>query len=148
MIKNYLYSGFILIFLGIIVFIINLFSNPVIESLLLGIAGSCLFVGIFQIIKYFYWSKENNKDRFEKKMKLEKRELHDEFKEKLRLLSIRYTFLINLGILTLSIVFFSILGKLGYFTDYRIIIIYLGLLLLVQILISYIIYYHLLRKYI
>lgn len=143
--KNFLYTGLIILTTGIILLIVNRYTN--FEGILSGMGISLSLVGSIEIFKYIYWSRPGNMEKYKEKLKKERIEQHDEFKNKVRGLAIRYTFIIELIILSVSIVGFALLGQLGYITESRIIVLYLGAFLLAQLIISYVIYYHLLNKY-
>lgn len=74
-------------------------------------------------------------------------ELKDERKTKLRDKSGRYAYLVGLVVLSISIVAFSVLGSLDVIQNVRLIIIYLGGLLVFQYIIGLVIYNHLSNKY-
>lgn len=145
--RNYLYTSLIFILIGGLLILFNSYFTIKLQSLLLGFGISLLIVGLVQFAKFLFYLIPTNKYKLSEKLENERIELHDELKEKVRGLAVRYTFIIELLFISLSIVCFSIFGALGLINGSRIFIIYLGFLLMFQILISYIIYHYLLRKY-
>ena len=99
------------------------------------------------IARYFYWSKSENKGRYQEKLENEMIESHDELKIKLRDKSGRYAYVFSLVITTISIVVFFILGELQIVNNSRVIVIYLSAYLLFQFICGIVIYNHLLKKY-
>jgi len=109
-----------------------------------GMTGAFGSSGIVIIIRYFYW--QNNKEKYQEKLEIEKIEQQDELKQKLRDKSGKYTYWIGMLIISLSIIVYSILGALNII-DAEHIVIYLGAYLISQIFIGIIIFNHLLKKY-
>lgn len=97
--------------------------------------------------KYFYWSKPENKERYNEKIESEYIELHDELKEQLRNKSGRYAYIANLIILLFSIIIFSILSFLYENIDIKYIVVFLSGLLVFQYILGIIIYKKLLKNF-
>lgn len=103
-----------------------------------GISGVC-----FLLWKYRYWSKPLNKGKAEEFLDNEQIEIQDERKEKLRNLAAKYIYILNLIVITFSIIVFSILRELEVTVGIDIIIWYLSGYLFFQYFISIIIYNYL-----
>ena len=97
------------------------------------------------IINHFYWSAQNNQERYREIQEQEDINLHDELNVKLRDKSGRIAYNIGLIIICISEVVFSILGKAGVITYHKIIVLYLFGLFVFQI-VAGIFAYNLLRK--
>lgn len=143
--KGNLLEGILFVLTGIILLGVALLTDSVLDGLLIGFAAATIFPGIFMTCKYFYWSTPKNKERYQEKIKNEKIELHDE--SKLRDKSGRYAYAIGLMTVSISIIIFSILGKLEVIDNSRLIVLYLGSYLIFQIVIGIVIFKQLLKKY-
>ena len=132
---------------GATLLLVALLTDSVLDSLLFGFAAGAICSGIIMTCKYFYWSSPKNRERYQEKLEAEKIELHDEMKEKLRDKAGRYTCVLGAVVVSISIVAFSVLGKLGLVENSRTIVLYLGGYLVFQIVVSIAIFYHLLKKY-
>lgn len=145
--KGNLLEGILFVLGGIILLCAALLTDTVLDSLLIGFSAGAISSGIVMTYKYFYWSTPKNKERYQEKIANEKIELHDELKTKLRDKSGRYAYAIGLMTVSISIVIFSILGKLEIIDDSRLIVLYLGGYLVFQIVIGIVIFNQLLKKY-
>lgn len=77
----------------------------------------------------------------------EKIEMHDELKVKLKDKSGRYAYILGLIVICISIMAFSILGRLEIIDNARMIVWYLGVYLMFQIVAGIAIFNYLLKKY-
>ena len=142
--KNNLINGLIYIILaGISLYVAIIYDNKM-SGIFYGMTGAFGGCGILTIIRYFYW--QNNKEKYQEKLEIEKIEQQDELKQKLRDKSGKYTYWIGMLIISLSIIVYSILGALNI-TDTKNIVIYLGVYLISQVFIGIIVFNHLLKKY-
>ena len=132
---------------GAALLLVTVLTDSVLDSLLFGFAVAAICSGIVMTCKYFYWSSPKNQERYLEKLAAEKIELHDEMKEKLRDKAGKYTCVLGAIVVTISIVVFSILGKLELVENSRMIVLYLGGYLLFQIAASIAIFQYLLKKY-
>jgi len=102
--KDMLYSGLSFIALGFIFIILYIATNGEgVASNFAGFAGGCIGPGIVMVCKYFYWSKPENKEAYEERLKNEKINAKDERKVMIRRISgqVMYTFtVIMLAVLT------------------------------------------------
>lgn len=144
--KHNLIIGVGYIILGIILIAVSMRIDNRLSSLLFGFSGGCIGPGIMMIYKYFYWNAPKNRQKYQEKLEHESIELHDELKVKLRDKSGRYTYLLGLVILCVSIVIFAILGQLNI-VDAHITILFLYGYLIFQIIAGILIFKHLLKKY-
>ena len=145
--KNNFITGLLFLLVGMICLVTALLFETKLNSLLSGFAGAGISSGIVMLWKYYYWIKPENKDKYKEKIEKENVELHDERKEMLRDKSGRYAYILGLIVLSISIVVFSILGSLEIVGDTRLIVLYLGGLLVFQYIIGVIIYKKLSKKY-
>lgn len=144
--KNNLIAGVFYLIAGVLFLTLGILTNTKLDSLFFGFAGAGIVPGLLMICKYFHWSKPENIGAYNEKLKNEQIDLHDELKEKLRDKSGRYSYLIGLITVGVSILIFSVLGMLEYINP-RIIIIFLGVYMLFQIVLGVVIYNRLLKKY-
>ena len=145
--KEILIDGILFVFGGAVLLCIELLTDSVLDSLLIGFAAVGICSGIVTICKYFYWNSPKNKERYQEKIANEKIELHDELKSKLRDKSGRYSYTIGIMTVCASIMIFSILGTLEIIDNARMIVLYLSGYLVFQIIIGIVIFRHLLKKY-
>lgn len=145
--KSNLYVGLIYLFIGIVCLVIALNFESRLESLLFGFAGAGICSGAVILWKYYYWTRPENKDRYQEKIENENIELHDERKTVLRDKSGRYAYIIGLIVISVSIVIFSIIGSLNIIENAKPIITYLAGFLVFQYIIGILIFNHLNKKY-
>ena len=145
--KNNLLVGLCYLLVGIICLIIALSYELEFANLLFGFAGGCICGGSVMIWKYYYWTKPENKVKYQEKLEDEAIHLKDERKTMLRDKSGRYAYIIGLAVISVSIVIFSILGSLNLITNSKLMILYLGGLLVFQYVIGLVIYNYLSEKY-
>ena len=145
--KSYLVESMVFLFGGLFLLGVALLTDSVLDSLLFGFASGAICVVIADICRYFYWKAPANAGRYQERLAKESIELHDELKVKLRDRSGRYTYVLGLGVTCISIVVFSVLGKLEVVGNSRMIVLYLGGYLVFQGVTGNVIYRHLLKKY-
>jgi positive regulator of sigma E activity len=145
--KSYLNRGIICVLAGLCFLLAAVFTESVFDGLLWGFAGGALGPGIGMIIQHFYWSAPKNQERYQEIQEQKDINLHDELNEKLRDKSGRIAYNIGLFIICISEIVFSILGKTGVITDYKIIVLYLFSLFIFHIVIGFVVYHQLRRKY-
>ncbi len=145
--KSNLYKGIVFVFVGISFVLAAVFTECAFDGLLWGFGGGALGPGIGKIIQFFYWSAPKNEERFREILEQKDISIHDELNEKLRDKSGRIAYLIGLIIICISEVIFSVLGKMGIITDHKIIVLYLFGLFVFQILIGFIVYHQIRKKY-
>ena len=109
--KSTLYIGLCYLAVGICAILFGLFG-PSIENdgIIWGIAGGGIGPGLYMIYKYFYWSKPENKPKYEEKLKKEQIILKDERKIMLREKSARITYIILFFLLAILIPIFTIMN--------------------------------------
>ena len=145
--KSYLIESMVYLFAGVILLCVALLTDTVLDSLLFGFACGTGCSGIVGICRYFYWKAPANAGKYQEKLAKEKIELHDELKVKLRDRSGRYAYMVGLLVISVSIVVFSILGKLEIVGGSRTMVLYLGGYLVFQMVTWSVIYRGLLKKY-
>jgi hypothetical protein len=145
--KSNLYVGLVYLSIGIACLVIGLNFGTRLESLLYGFAGAGICSGAVILWKYYYWTRPENRDRYQEKIEDENIELHDERKTILRDKSGRYTYIIGLIAISVSIVLFSILGSLNIIENTKLIILFLAGFLVFQYITGILIFNHLNKKY-
>lgn len=145
--KSNLILGIVYVFVGLMFLAAFLLLDTRLDSLLIGFASGAMASGVVITGKYFYWNRPGYREQYEEKLSQERIELHDELQVKLRDRTGRYTYLLGLLAVSISIVVFSVLGKYEIISQTRIIILYLGGYLIFQLLAFYLIFYRLRRKY-
>lgn len=145
--KRYLWQGLGSLAGGLVCLGLALVLDTVLGSLLWGFAGALIAPGAAQVLRYRKWSRPENAAAYQEKLELERIELRDERKELLRNKAGRYAFVLGLLLCVASMVVFSVLGKLGMAADHRLIVLFLGGLLLAELLAFFLIYRVLERRY-
>lgn len=145
--KSNLIEGFLFVLGGIILLGIEVLTDSVLDSLLIGCATGAICAGVVTVCKYVYWNAERNRECYRQKIADESIELHDKLKSMLRDKSGRYCYTIGIITVCASIMIFSILGELGLVAGSRTIVLFLGGYLVFQIVTGIVIFQCLLRKY-
>lgn len=147
--KNNLFEGIIYLLIGILFGMIAGLTNTKLESLLWGFMGAGIGGGSSLLWRYFYWTRPNNKSKYEERLQNEAIELHDERKEKFRNQSGRYAYILGLITICISILVFSVLDtlELELIQNTRILILYLGGYLVFQYIAGILIFRYLNKKY-
>lgn len=145
--KSNLLVGILYVFAGVAFLCTAIFSETKLDGIFWGFAGAGIFPGIMMICKYFYWSAEKNKARYEERLENERIEMHDELKTKVRDKAGRYTYSIGLVIVSFSILVFGILGALELIDYARAIVLYLSVYLIIQVAVGIVIFNRLMKKY-
>lgn len=109
--KSTLYIGLCYLAVGICAILFGLFGPSIENDEIIGaIAGGGIGPGLYMIYKYFYWSKPENKPKYEEKLKKEQIILKDERKIMLREKSARITYIILFFLLAILIPIFTIMN--------------------------------------
>ncbi len=146
--KNNLMLGILYAILGSVFLIIAISHNDnKLSGVLWGLTGAMAGMGFSMIYKYIYWTRPKNKERYAEMLENERIDMHDELKEKLRDKSGRYAYVIALVVIALSMMVFSILSSLEIIKEGKLIVLYLGGLLVFLYVVGIIIYKRLLDKY-
>ena len=146
--KNNLMLGILYALLGSVFLIIAISHNDnKLSGVLWGLTGAMAGMGFAMIYKYLYWTRPKNKERYAEMLENERIDMHDELKEKLRDKSGRYAYVVGLVVIALSMMVFSILSSLEIIKEGKLIVLYLGGLLVFLYVIGIIIYKKLLDKY-
>lgn len=146
--KNNLMLGILYAILGSVFLIIAISHNDnKLSGVLWGLTGAMAGMGFAMIYKYIYWTRPKNKERYAEMLENERIDMHDELKEKLRDKSGRYAYVIALVVIALSMMVFSILSSLEIIKEGKLIVLYLGGLLVFLYVVGIIIYKRLLDKY-
>ena len=131
--KQVLYKAIISIGGGIAFIILSIVFEFPNESFLWGFGGGGIGAGTTMLLKYIHWSKPENLEEYNERLKSQKIELSDERKVMLREKSARITYMIMMGIYFFFIILFGIVNTLGYFTQLaRHLVMGLSLLVLIQ----------------
>ena len=145
--KGNLRIGMLYTLFGMACLTVAFLTETKLEGILWGFAGAGILPGIVIICKYFYWSSPRNKERYEQCLENERIEQQDELKTKIRDRAGRYAYSLGLLVVSFSILAFGILGALDIIANARIIVLYLGAYLLVQVIAGIVIFNMLMKKY-
>lgn len=145
--RSNLFAGLMYLCIGIVSLLIVLNLDTKLESLLSGLAGAGISIGVFFLWKYYYWSRPENRGKYQEKAENENIELQDERKIMLRDKSGRYAYIVGLVVISISIVAFSVIGTLTIIENYILIISYLTGFAIFQYVIGVLIFNHLNKKH-
>lgn len=132
---------------GLAFLLLALLVESPLTGLLFGLAGAGIGPGAAMIVRYFYWSRPERRERYRERLEEERIELHDERKAALRDRSGRYAYLLGLAVTALAIPVFYVLGALRLLPGTRTVVLYLGAYLLFQYIAGVVIYRRLSEKY-
>lgn len=144
--KTQLISGIIYTLLGLALLLTAIFTNTEI-GMLYGLGGALTGPGLVMMGKYFYWSRPQNRQRYEERLDSERIEMNDELKQKLRDRSGRYAYVLGMVTVSLSIFVIGILEDFGLIGDSRPMVLYLAAYLIFQVIAGIAIFNRLLKKY-
>ena len=145
--KSEFVIGLVYILAGLALAATGLMIDSELDSILFGFGVGMAGGGIGTVVRYLYWTAPKNRERYREKIENENIELHDEMKVKLRDKAGRYTYGLGLLVICISILVFSILGKLELIHSERLIVLYLSGYFIFQIAAGMVIFRCLLRKY-
>ncbi len=147
--KSCLWTGIRMIAVGLICLAGAVIWDTPLSSLLCGFFGALVCPGAMMVYKYFKWTRLETRDSYRRHLEEEQIELRDERKEMLRNKSGRYAYILGLLVTAVSILAFSILGKLGLTEEgaSRLITLYLAAFLVIQYLAGAVFYKLLEKKY-
>ena len=144
--KTELIWGFVYMLSGLACLLAAMFTDSRLDGFLFGFSGAGLGPGLIMIFRYFYWNSEKNREKYRELLENARIERNDELKERLRDKSGRRAYILGIFIVCLSILVFSLLDALGIMEG-RLMVIYLGGYLAVQLAAGIIIFNRLLKKY-
>lgn len=147
--KSHLWTGAGMVAAGILFLLAALLLDTPLGSLFAGFSGAFTAPGVVQICKYIKWTRPENAALYQERLEAEQIELRDERKALLREKAGRLAYIFGLLVCAVSITVFSFLGKLGIVDQAasRLVILFLGGYLLVQLLAAEAVYRVLSRKY-
>ena len=145
--KSELYLGLGFVLIGLFCWFLAIVSEFVFESILWGWGGGALGIGLTYTIKYLYWNKPGRRAEYDRRLKLEKIEQHDERNIMLRAKSSRIAYMMMHGlycVLMLAASFCVAMDWLMPFSRYAV----FGLLILwlLQIIFGTVAYYWVLKR--
>lgn len=145
--KSNFWAGLIFVLLGAGLIVLDFVWPTPLGSLMWGFGGGAIGGGAAMLGKYWKWSRPENAAAYQEKLEQERVELLDERKEMLRSRAGRYAYLFGMGLCALSMVLFSILGKLGLVENPRLMVLFLAAFLLLQYAAGIFFYRRLSAKY-
>ncbi len=138
--KEYFKGGVANLTIGIILLSISIFIEFKYSSSIFGASIAIIISSIRSFYLYYKWSKDENQERFQEKLEIEEINLKDERKERNRNISGRYTYIIGLIIILISILLFIVLDILNIMKLNKILMVYLGIYLIFQYIIGVLIF--------
>lgn len=135
-----LITGLVYAAAGFAFLLLALVTDSPLASLFCGLAGAGIVPGGAMIVRYFYWSRPERRERYRERLEEERIELRDERNAALRDRSGRYAYLLGLAVTALAILVFYVLGALQVLSGTRLMVLYLGAYLLFQYVAGLVIY--------
>ncbi len=145
--KSNLIMGCVYILVGVFSLVLAIVTETKLDALLWGFSGAGIIPGGMMVYQYFYWTSPKNEERYVQMMEVERIERHDELKEKVRGKSAQYAYGIGIMVISFSMLLFTILDLLGIIQDGKIFVLYLGAYLVFQIVIGFVLFRRLMKKY-
>nr|WP_325257824.1 hypothetical protein [uncultured Oscillibacter sp.] len=147
--KSHLWTGLGMTAAGLACLAAALLWDTPLDSLLCGFAGALAGPGAVQILQYLKYTRPGAAAAYQEKLEEERINLRDERKEMLRNKAGRYAYLLVMVLTAVSILTFSVLGKLGAVEDgaSRLITLFLAAFLLAQYFAGVFIYQILENRY-
>lgn len=143
------WTAVLMIAAGLAFLLAALLFDTGLESIFCGFFGGFTAGGVSQMYKYCKLHSPKHGAEYREKLEQERIDLQDERKEMLRNRSGRYAYILGLLITSVSIVVFSVLGKMGVIGEETawLLTLYLAVFLIVQYVSGLVIYRLLSRKY-
>ncbi|MBS6953085.1 MAG: hypothetical protein KH230_07605 [Enterocloster asparagiformis] len=110
--KSYLWQGIALLAVGLLCAVATVLVSGKLQSLISGFAGGGTGAGLVVLAKYWYWTRPQHAGRYQEKLEEEQICLKDERNEMFRDKAGRYTYILSLIVLAVSILMFSVLNAL------------------------------------
>lgn len=145
--KSNFTEGIIGVIIGIVCLLTVLLFDTKLEGTLTSFAIYALIFSVRAINKYLYWNKPENKERGREILENEKIEMQDELNVKIKDKSGRYAYTFSINFISVSIIIFHILGEFELIDNARMIILYLGGFLVLQVIVERVVFNHISKKY-
>ncbi len=110
--KSNLWFGIGYLMAGVLFLVLSFTTEGRLSALFTGLTGPGLGAGLIGLGHYFYWTRPQNKARYDEKIEQEKINLQDERKVMLRDRSGRYAYLIGLIVIFGLLITFHILDAM------------------------------------
>lgn len=146
--KSYLWSGLGMIALGLVC-LAAVFLNMPLASIFAGLFGAFTVPGAMQVYRYAKYSSPKRAAEYQERLDQEQIDMRDERKEMLRNKAGRITYTLGLAAVSVSMLVFSFLGKLGVLDEAvtRLVILFLAGYLFFQLIAGWVVYGLLEKKY-
>ncbi|MBP3493667.1 MAG: hypothetical protein J6J83_03530 [Oscillospiraceae bacterium] len=136
----YLLVGGVCLALGVL-------TETKLDGILFGLAGAGICPGVLMLGQCIYRRTPEHAQQYAEKQAQERIEQKDELKEMLRGKAARYLYGLQVKVVALSMLVFSVLGSLELVEGSRTVVLYLGGFLALQLIAGVVIFNRLLRKY-
>lgn len=146
--KSYLWSGLGMIALGLVC-LAAVFLNMPLASIFAGLFGAFTVPGAMQVYRYAKYSSPKRAAEYQERLDQEQIDMRDERKEMLRNKAGRIAYILGLAAVSVSMLVFSFLGKLGVLDEAvtRLVILFLAGYLFFQLIAGWVVYGLLEKKY-
>nr|WP_325303897.1 hypothetical protein [uncultured Dysosmobacter sp.] len=145
--RSYLITGVLYVAAGVLLLAAAALTENRLGALLFGFGFAGIGPGVVMMGRYWYWTRPERQARYQERLEAERIELRDELNQKLNDRAGRYAYLAGLGVTALAIVVVSLLTVLEVIPCGRLMVLYLGGYLLLQVVLGRVFYRRLRKQY-
>ena len=145
--RSYLITGVLYVAAGVLLLAAAALTENRLGALLFGFGFAGIGPGVVMMGRYWHWTRPERQARYQERLEAERIELRDELNQKLNDRAGRYAYLAGLGVTALAIVVVSLLTVLEVIPCGRLMVLYLGGYLLLQVVLGRVFYRRLRKQY-
>lgn len=145
--RSYLITGVLYVAAGVLLLAAAALTENRLGALLFGFGFAGIGPGVVMMRRYWYWTRPERQAQYQERLEAERIELRDELNQKLSDRAGRYAYLAGLGVTALAIVVVSLLTVLEVIPCGRLMVLYLGGYLILQVVLGRVFYRRLRKQY-
>ena len=145
--RSYLITGVLYVAVGALLLAVSALTENRLGALLFGFGFAGIGPGVVMMGRYWYWTRPERQAQYQERLEAERIELRDELNQKLSDRAGRYAYLAGLGVTALAIVVVSLLTVLEVIPCGRLMVLYLGGYLILQVVLGRAFYRRLRKQY-
>lgn len=145
--RSYLITGVLYVAAGTLLLVASALTENRLGALLFGFGFAGIGPGVVMMGRYWYWTRPERQAQYQERLEAERIELRDELNQKLSDRAGRYAYLAGLGVTALAIVVVSLLTVLEVIPCGRLMVLYLGGYLILQVVLGRVFYRRLRKQY-
>lgn len=145
--RSYLITGVLYVAAGALLLAASALTENRLGALLFGLGFAGIGPGVVMMGRYWYWTRPERQTQYQERLEAERIELRDELNQKLSDRAGRYAYLAGLGVTALAIVAVSLLTVMEVIPCGRLMVLYMGGYLILQVVLGRVFYRRLRKKY-